>query len=275
MAFVRHGFNNMIAQPDGNLHRKLSRVAFEALGDAWQPFVYGQKSFAFHMAEKFDVKLIMYGENGELEYGGSIKFKNQPKEDPQAWQEYYFKGSQVDDLITYGLDRGIIEKDDLQANALEWYRPIHPDILSKQGLEMHWHSYYSKWNPQENFYYAARYTGFETNDQGRTESTYTKYASIDDKADGFHFYLGYMKFRLGRTSRDAMQDIRRHHLTRDEGVALVHRYDHEFPQKQFKWFIDYLQITEEQFWTCMDYYREKSEIWKKEYGKWVLTSIVT
>ena len=29
-----------------------------------------------------------------------------------------------------------------------------------------------------------------------------------------------VKFGLGRCSRDAQQDIRRHHITRDEGVAL-------------------------------------------------------
>jgi len=59
---------------------------------------------------------------------------------------------------------------------------------------MHWFSYYEKWTPQENFYYCVKHLEFETNDEGRTKSTYTKYASLDDKQDGFHFYLGYMKF---------------------------------------------------------------------------------
>ena len=102
---------------------------------------------------------------------------------------------------------------------MQWYKPPPPEAIADLSLEMHWYSYYQKWTPQENFYYAVTHTGLELNDEGRTESTYTKYASLDDRADGYHFYLAYMKFGLGRCSRDAQSDIRRNHITRDEGVA--------------------------------------------------------
>ena len=39
------------------------------LGDPFIPFLYGQQ-FPFLIAEKFNISLIMYGENGEVEYGG-------------------------------------------------------------------------------------------------------------------------------------------------------------------------------------------------------------
>lgn len=51
------------------IHRKLTKLAFELKGNAWKPFTYGQKAWAFHVATRFGVKLIMFGENGELEYG--------------------------------------------------------------------------------------------------------------------------------------------------------------------------------------------------------------
>lgn len=272
--FVASGFNNVIGQPDGVLHRKLSRLAFELKGDAWEPFAYGQKAWAFHIAEKFGVKFIMYGENGELEYGGSTKYENLPKEGPEEWESQYFKGASVDELVNLGIEKGIINKGDIKENTLQWYKAPSPEIIEDLGLEMHWYSYYEKWTPQENFYYCVKHTGFELNDEGRTESTYTKYASLDDRADGFHFYLAYMKFGLGRASRDAQQDIRRNHITREEGVALVHRYDHEFPKKHFRWFLDYLGITEEFFWEVMDFYRDKSNAWEKVHGKWKLKYIV-
>lgn len=273
--FVASGFNNIIGQPDGVLHRKLTRLAFELKGDAWEPFTYGQKAWAYHIAQKFGIKLIMYGENGELEYGGSDKYKNIPKEGPEEWEYEYFKGASVDELVKFGIDKGIIKKDEINKNTLQWYKAPPPETIRGLGVEMHWYSYYVKWTPQENYYYSVKHTGFMPNDEGRTESTYTKYASLDDKSDGFHFYLGYMKFGLGRASRDAQQDIRRNHITRDEGVILVRRYDHEFPEKHFNWFLNYLGITEEFFWQVMDFYREKSNVWKKEYGKWVLKHIVS
>lgn len=274
-AFVASGFNNVVAMPDGVLHRQLARTAFEAKGDAWEPFAYGQKAWAYHVAHRHNVKLIMYGENGELEYGGSTKYKNRPKESPDEWSYEYYKGATVDELVEYGLSRGIIDRSVVTPQSIQWYKPPPPEAIAGLGLEMHWYSYYQKWTPQENFYYALTHTGFRLNDEGRTESTYTKYASLDDKADGFHFYLSYMKFGLGRASRDAQQDIRRNHITRQEGVALVRRYDHEFPKKHFAWFLDYLGVTEHFFWEVMDFYRKQSNVWELANGQWVLKHIVS
>lgn len=273
--FVQSGFTNLMGQPDGVLHRKLSRLAFELKGDAWEPFTYGQKAWAFHIAVRFGIKLIFYGENGEVEYGGSEKYKYRPSEGPEEWEYEYFKGSGVDALVHEGLKRGILKTEDIKPNSLQLYKAPHPDLVKRVGAEMHWYSYYTKWTPQENYYYAVTHLGLEANPEGRSEATYTKYVSLDDKADGFHFYLAYMKFGLGRCSRDAQQDIRRHHITREEGVALVRRYDHEFPQRHFRWFLDYLGISEEFFWEVMDMYRAKSNVWEKSGGKWELKHIVS
>jgi N-acetyl sugar amidotransferase len=273
--FVDSGFFTILAMQDGRVHRLLARLAFHLKGDAWEPFTYGQKSWAFHIAERFGVKLIMYGENGELEYGGSVKYKNLPKEGPEEWEESYFKGAGVASLVKAGEEAGLIRKGEISDHDLAFYKPPNPERIVDREIEMHWYSYYQKWTPQENFYYAARYTGFETNCEGRTESTYTKHASLDDRADGFHFYLGYMKFGLGRASRDAQTDIRRHHLTREEGAQLVRLYDHEFPARHFPWFLEYLGITEDNFWEVMDLYRSQSSAWEKNYGQWQLKALVS
>jgi len=269
--FTRSGFTNIIGQADGSIHRKMTRLAFELKGDAWEPFTYGQKAWAFHIAEKFNIKLIFYGENGELEYGGSEKYKNAPKETPEEWEYEYFKGSSVDDLVEYGVDMGVLDDNDIKNPAMSLYKPPSPDSIVDLGIEMHWYSYYTKWTPQENFYYAATHTGFINNPEGRSEGTYTKHVSLDDKADGFHWYLSYMKFGMCRASREAQTDIRRHHITRDEAKILVNRYDGEFPSRHYDWFLDYMSISDEFFWSVMDLYREKSNVWSKDYGKWKMT----
>ena len=274
-AFNKAGFTNIICQVNGSLHRKLAKAAFMALGDAWQPFTFGQKSWAFHMAEKFNISLIFYGENGEVEYGGDTRYKNTPKEDSKLWKEHHNKGIQVRDLIDFGQSQGFIQKNEFCDSEIDLYEAIPYDIIEEKKIEMHWHSYYCKWIPHENFFYAAKHTGFETNQYGRTESTYTKYASLDDKADGFHFYLGYMKFGLGRATRDAMQDVRRQHITREEAVSLVKLYDHEFPKRYYQWFLDYLEINDDFFWQVMNHYRSASNAWKYSNGEWTLKARVT
>jgi N-acetyl sugar amidotransferase len=266
--FILSGFSNITGHPNGEIHRKLARLAFELKGDAWEPFAYGQKAWAFHIASKFNISLIFYGENGELEYGGSEKYKGVPKESPEDWERHYYKGSAVDALLQVGLDRGILTPEQLKDQTVSWYKPPPPEIIEKKKIEMHWQSYYQRWTPQENFYYAVKHTGFETNPEGRSEGTYTKHASLDDRSDGFHFYLQWIKFGMGRASRDAQSDIRRNHITRDEGIALVRRFDGEFPKRHYQWFLDYLGISNEQFWEVMDLYRSRSNVWKKEGSEW-------
>ena len=71
----------------------------------------------------------------------------------------------------------------------------------------------------------------EANEE-RLLGSYTKFSSLDDQViDSFHWYMGYIKFGLGRATREASSDIRCGHITRNEAVALVHKYDHEFPAK--------------------------------------------
>ena len=272
--FVAAGFDNLFFNPDGHLHRKLSRVAFELKGDAWEPFTFGQKAYAFHVALKFGIPLIVYGENGEVEYGGSVKNKNVPFESVKDWEELYFKGVGVDALIKAGLQTGIFRKSEIEPETFALYRPPSLAKINQLGIQMHWFSYYHKWIPQENFYYATKYTNFEANPDGRSEGTYTKYSSLDDKTDGFHFYLSYIKFGLGRASRDAQMEIRSRHITREEGVALVRRYDGEFPKKYFKEFLEYLDITEPHFWKIIDRYR-LPHLWEKIKGKWHLKHVVS
>jgi hypothetical protein len=87
--------------------------------------------------------------------------------------------------------------------------------------------------------------------------------------DGFHFYMRYIKFGLGRCVDDTAHEIRDGHITREEGVALMKKYEGEFPQKYFQEFLEYLDITQTHFWDVVDSWRSK-HLWKKIGNKWEL-----
>ncbi len=266
--FVQSGFDNIFFYPGGITHRKLARIAFECNGDAWDPFAWGQKAFAFHMALKFGIPLVFYGENGELEYGGSQKYLNKPNEDVNDWQYLYFRGNGVEDLSAIGVEHGVFTKEEVNNNSFDIYKAPPLETIDKLGVEMHWFSFYKKWIPQENYYYVIENTDFNNNPE-RSEGTYTKYSSIDDKTDGFHFWLGYLKFGMGRTTRDASMEVRSNHITREEAVALVRRYDGEFPKKYFADFLQYLDLPEKRFWEITDQLRTP-HLWDRADGEWQL-----
>jgi N-acetyl sugar amidotransferase len=271
--FCKSGFNNLLYTQNGVFHRKLARISMEALGDAWQPFTYGQMCYAFHIAQAFDIKLVFFGENGEAEYGGDTKQEDLPNMPWDVWAINYFKGPTVDDLVAYGLEEtDYFTKGDYSESDLQFYRPPKPEMMVNKGIHFHWFSYYHKWVPQENFYYAVENTGFNPN-HTRSEGAYSKYASIDDRMDGFHYWFAYLKFGICRTTSDASHEIRDGHITRDEGIALVKRYDGEFPNLHFKQFLDYLQITEEQFWEVANKYRSP-HVWRMSNGEWKIRHTV-
>jgi hypothetical protein len=135
-------------------------------------------------------------------------------------------------------------------------------------VEVHYLGYYLKWVPQECYYYAVEHANFEAKTE-RTEGTYSKYNSIDDRMDCLHYFTTYIKFGIGRASYDAAQEIRNGHLTREDGVALVQRFDGEFPKKWFQENLDYMDVTEARFWEVVDQFRSP-HLWAKDGAQWRL-----
>ena len=69
------------------------------MGDNFQPFIYGQTNFPLKMAVQHDIKLIMYGENGEVEYGGNMKYAESPVKEMTHYDNIMFSGISPESLI--------------------------------------------------------------------------------------------------------------------------------------------------------------------------------
>jgi N-acetyl sugar amidotransferase len=261
------GLDNILFTPNGKLHRYLTQQAFLNLLHPFQPFIVGQRIIGPLMAAKFGVKLVMYGEN-QAEYGNNPSENYKPTMDRK-----FFSVGNPDEMILGGRSvKDIISEKQFTLNDFAPYIPPSADYLESKNVEVHYLGYYLKWDPQECYYYASENTGFRANSE-RTEGTYSKYSSIDDRIDMFHYYTTLIKFGIGRATYDAAQEIRNGKITRDEGVVLVHKYDQEFPKKYFKDFLDYIEISESDFYSTIDRFRSP-HIWAKRDEQWVLRSIV-
>ncbi|MEW6386707.1 MAG: N-acetyl sugar amidotransferase [Thermodesulfobacteriota bacterium] len=266
---ISSGIANQLFTPNRVLQRKLSKLGLVMIGNHFEAFGRGQVSYVFHVALEHGVPLVMFGENGELEYGGTLKNKDKPGQPIEDWVDLYHKGSKTEELVRFGVENGYLEPQEAQDPSLRYFSPPPVEPLMDLGVEFHWFGFYHKWVPQENFYYAAENYGFQTNPEGHSEGTYNKYASLDDLTDPIHYWFSYLKFGLGRATSDAAHEIREGHITRDEGVALVHRYDHQFPSRYFQEFLAYMDMTEEEFWEVCDAYR-LPHLWEKVQGEWRL-----
>ncbi|WP_064429679.1 N-acetyl sugar amidotransferase [Vibrio bivalvicida] len=261
--FIRAGFDHILGTPNPKTTRKLTQLAFKYMGDPFQPFIYGQTNFPMKMAIQHNVSLIMYGENGEVEYGGDMKNASRPTREIADHDGHYFSGKPP----SFWKEHGLTEVD------LAPFQAPPMQAIRDNNTEIHFFGYYKFWDPQECYYYAKENTGFTPNTE-RSEGTYSKYASLDDQIDGFHYYLAFIKFGIGRTTSDSAHEIRDGKIERDEGVALVNRYDGEFPTKHFQTFLDYCDITEEEFHEVIDSWRS-DHLWEKVDVEWKLKTDVT
>lgn len=238
--WVHAGFDNYMCTPSGRTHRLLTRLAVEKLFHPFQPFILGQKSLAPRLAIRFGIPLVFYGEN-EAEYGNPIQDTAAPTRDASFHardrdQQTFLGGVSWDDLVEhFGLE-----------GQLEAFLPPTPGEVEEAGIQVHYLGYYLPWHPQGAYYYAVENGGFEPSPE-RTPGTYSKYNSIDDKIDDFHYYTTYIKFGIGRATYDASQEVRSGDLEREEAVALIRRYDGEFPERWAEEIFRYLTIDEKSF----------------------------
>ena len=137
---------------------------------------------------------------------------------------------------------------------------------------MHYLGYYKKWIPQESYYYSVEHSKFKAR-PFRTQGTYSKYSSIDDKIDDLHYYTTFIKFGIGRATYDASQEVRNNHLTREEAIKLVSRYDGEYPDKYLNEVLNYLEIKVEDFNKLCDKFRSP-HLWQKTSNGWKLRHTV-
>ena len=258
------GLDNILYTPNGILHREMTKNAFHNLLHPFQPFIVGQRIIGPAIAKKFGVKLVMYGEN-QAEYGNAIEENTNP-----IMNMDFFSSDDINSMKFGGVSmREYINSGKYSVNDFVPYIPPKKEDLINAGIEVHYLGYYVKWDPQECYYYVVDNTDFKANPV-RTEGTYSKYSSIDDKIDPFHYFTTLIKFGIGRCTYDAAQEVRNGKITREEAVYLVNKYDTEFPKKYFREFLNYIDSSEEDFWETVDKFRSP-HLWRKdESGNWML-----
>lgn len=263
-AWLDGGYANYTYNQNRKLHRFLTRSAFLNLGHPFQPFVLGQKNLAPRLSTLFNIPLVIFGEN-EAEYGNSIE----ENEKPTRHLSYYSAEIAIKDLVLGGISATeLIEKHGFKLSDLEAYFPVNPYSLEKVGTEVHYLGYYTKWHPQETYYYSVENTDFMPNDH-RTEGSFSKYSSMDDKIDWLHYHTTYIKFGIGRATYDSAQEIRNGDITREEGISLIKRFDGEFPEKYINDCCDYMGIGLQEYHDVIEKFRTP-HLWEKRYGKWNL-----
>ena len=248
--------DNVTPKRDDFTMKYLTKLSILNLMHPFQTFILGQKIFATKISIKYKIPLVFFGEN-EAEHGNPLADNSQSIRDKS-----YFTYKNFNKIFLGGVKiTDLINNHRLKLENLKIFLPPEEKELLKFNTETHYLGYYLKWIPQETYYYAVKNCNFRPR-PFRTEGTYSKYNSIDDKIDDLHYYTTFIKFGIGRATYDVSQELRNDHLSIDEGKKLIKKYDGEFPKRYFTEILEYLDIKESNFLKTLDKFRSP-HLWKK------------
>lgn len=250
-AHIHAGLDNVTYTPNGLVQRRMTRISTIEIGDPFQPFIYGQANLPLRVAVEKGIHLIMDGENGDAEYGGDPSTESRKGFSSEDAVKYWLSNFPIE----YWHEHGFSDKD------LEIYKAPSVEKLQTANIERHFFSYYKNWRPQDHYYYCVENTNFKPNPKGRSEGTFSRYASLDDAIDPFHYYFSLLKFGIARATSDAAHEIREGLMDRDEAVRLVRRFDKEAPSDESRdIFLRYTGFSEDDLERVIERWRNE-RIW--------------
>ena len=232
-----------------DVYKKMAVEGFRRVGDHEWPNHVGIFTFPVRLAVAYNIPLIIWGENSQLEYGGPAAARMKNTLD-RRWLEEFggLLGLRVDDMA--GVE-GITPQE------LVPYRYPSDEELKAAGITGVFLGYYFKWDarPQVDL---VRKHGFSVKEDGPVECTYLNYENLDEATYAVHDLLKFVKFGFSRATDHACLDIRNGRITREEGVKLVEQYDGKRPRRAIAEFLKYSGISEAEFDKVVDSFTDKA-----------------
>lgn len=234
-SFIASGYNHVQVSPNSNAMQRLNRVGFEEMGFPYYGWLIAIMTAVVQVSVNFDINLIFYGEDGEVEYGGSTETAHAPRYDFDYMRRVYYEGGQ--DLV--------LQKSGLPEQDLQFFRFPKNDGIGESLYITHW-SFFESWDPYRNYLVAKEKCGLKETESSNS-GTFTNFAQNDQSLYPLHTYLMYLKFGFGRATQDAGIEIRRGAMSRAQGLNLVRLYDGNFPSDLISNYLDYFEMSRPEF----------------------------
>ena len=224
--------------PNPEIYLKLARFGLKELGDFQWPEHLGIFSVPVQIAVKYNISLIIWGENPQLEYGQPTDINKDTVLD-REWTEknggYFLDKVKPTDMVKYGFSL-----DDLRP----YIYPSDEDI-KRVGIIGIFLGSYLKWNIFEQLE-LVKNIGFSENTENK-EGTYDRWENLDVYFTVFHDYFKFLKYGFGRATDHASIEIRSGRITREEGLELVKQYEGKIPRKYLEEFLKFADILMDEF----------------------------
>jgi len=256
------GFDVISIRPNPKILKKLIRRYFYKNLNPVKITEYSLWASTYIIADKFNIPLIIQGENPGLTLGTSLTGvgtdsnalkANELQTISTKWEEYLdVDGISKEDLFLYHYDREKLERNEIKGIWLQYYL--------------------KEWSQRENAEFSKKY-GFKHRENFDPFSigTYFPYAQLDSDLVPVNQMLKFIKFGFGQCMDHACYDLRESRISKKEAIELVKKYDGKCSIDYIKKFCKYININLEEFWEIANSFRgpmwenTNSNMWKNKY----------
>ena len=208
----KQGFDVIHFRKNSEAYKSMVIEGFKTVGDEMWPNHVGIFTIPVLIAVKFNIPLIVWGENSQREYGGPNLKSVQSRILNRQWLEEFggLIGYRISDMV--GVN-GITKKD----LTPYWY-PSDEEI-QRVGVTGIFLGSYLKWDARKQLN-VVKEKGFGVSETP-LEGTYTNYENLDESLVSLHDYLKYVKYGFGRATDHVNIDIRNKRISREEESAYL------------------------------------------------------
>jgi N-acetyl sugar amidotransferase len=253
---VNIGVDHIDWQINPQIEKKFIIKSFDKFGTTAIPMHMAIINIPLTIALRFDIPLVIFGENAAFEYGSGGDDSLTGFKMDQKWLDKFgvMHGTTAVDWID----------DDLSKKDLGSYFGPSDKELDARDICSVFLGHYFKWDVNESLEVATKY-GFKGGDQART-GIYD-FADIDDDFISIHHWMKWYKFGMTRSFDNLSLEIRAGRIKRDEAISIIRERGEERPVKDINGLCQFLEISESDFMQIAEKHRNH-DIWVKENGAW-------
>ena len=244
--------DHMMLTVSPDIVKKVTKIAMHKLGDIYWHILAGSQTFPVQVATKFKIPLVIWGVNGWLDQVGMFSHYDRVEMTKKVRKEHSLRKMDVDELLD--------DEDQLTWKDKQPFTYPSDVQLEKSRVRGIYLGNFLRWDAQQQSEDMIEKYDYETIEQPRTFNTYESIHCWNSA--GTHDYIKFLKFGYGKATDHASRDIRLKRLSREGGINLVQKFDAEIPYVSLRLFLDWIDMSENEFYKLIEPFRDPL-VWNK------------
>ena len=253
------GFNCVNIGCGPQTWQKAMRHAFIEYGNWSKSTEFALFASVPRIAIAHKIPLIWWGENPSHATGETGVLGNNAYDGSRIKYSNTLSGGDISWILESGIERKML---------LQYCYPSDHEMMRANLRVIYMDFFMGEFTAHINGTYSALRGLSVKRPNPKKDPDYFGTSMLDEDFININMFIRYLKFGFGRTSDVVNFEIRHGRMTREEGIALVERFDGNFDPDIFEAFSKYIGLTPKECWAVIDRYVNKDLFEKHGVGEY-------